>query len=141
MKVGSITQLTTFSQIKDDIDSLMKYKKYAITPVPKPRMTKSDAWKKRPSVLRYWAFKDAVQLAKFKLPKRGAHVVFCLPMPKSWSKKKKEQMNGKAHEQTPDLDNLIKALGDSVYQNDSGISDIRASKIWGNEGAIFIFES
>ena len=117
-----------------------KYTRYKITPVPKPRMTGSDKWKKRPRVMRYWAFKDQVQAWRVKLPKRGAHVVFCMPMPKSWPKKKKVIMEGLAHEQTPDLDNLIKALGDAVYQNDSDISDIRASKIWSAEGAIFIFE-
>lgn len=34
---------------------------YPLTPVPKPRMTKSDAWRKRPCVMRYWAFKDKVR--------------------------------------------------------------------------------
>ena len=119
---------------------MTKYKRYDITPVPKPRMTKSDAWKKRPGVMRYWAFKDQIQAAKLKLPKRGAHVVFCMPMPKSWPKKKKDQMIGLPHEQTPDLDNLLKALGDAVYKNDSAISDIRASKIWSDKGAIIITE-
>ena len=32
-----------------------------IQPVAKPRMTRSDRWKKRPVVLKYWQFKDALK--------------------------------------------------------------------------------
>ncbi|HHE6457291.1 TPA: RusA family crossover junction endodeoxyribonuclease, partial [Proteus mirabilis] len=33
-------------------------KVFNIEPVPKPRMTQADKWKKRPPVLKYFAFKD-----------------------------------------------------------------------------------
>ena len=118
----------------------LKYNRYNITPMGKPRMTRSDKWKKRPVVMRYWAFKDQVAAAKLTLPKRGAHVVFCMPMPKSWSKKKKDKMISMPHEQTPDVDNILKALMDAVYDDDSVISDIRASKMWSETGAIVIYE-
>ena len=137
--VEEIDKLNTWAKNKPN--EKLKYRRYDITPVPKPRMTKSDKWKKRPGVMRYWAFKDQVKAAKLKLPKRGSHVVFCMPMPKSWSKKKKDEMVTMPHEQTPDLDNLLKALGDSVFSDDSGISDIRASKMWSETGAIVIFEA
>ncbi len=113
-------------------------KAYLITPVPKPRMTKRDCH--RPSAKRYWAFKDQVKIFNVQLPYYGATVVFVLPMPKSWSKKKKSKMNGKPHQQTPDLDNLLKALGDAVYQEDKKIYDICVSKRWGFVGGIFIYE-
>lgn len=32
-------------------------------PVPKPRMTQSDKWKKRPEVVRFLAYKDALRAA------------------------------------------------------------------------------
>ncbi len=85
-------------------------KEYAITPVPKPRMTQRDKWKKRPVVLRYHAFKDEVRAAGVELEESGQHIIFVLPMPKSWSKKKQREMVGKPHQQKPDKDNLEKAL-------------------------------
>mgnify|MGYP001118839164 CR=1 FL=1 len=114
--------------------------RYPITPVPKPRMTQRDKWSKRTCVVRYWDFKDEVRRLGVELPKYGAWVTFYLPMPKSWSSKKKSLMNLKSHTQKPDLDNLIKGLGDAVYDDDSGIWDIRASKWWAYSGAITIDE-
>jgi len=111
---------------------------YNIIPVSKPRQTRSDTWKKRPCVMRYRAFADKVRAAGIKIPEAGAHICFVLPMPKSWSKQRKQIMDGQPHQQTPDVDNLQKALMDSVYKNDSHIWDIRVTKIWGQKGKIKI---
>ena len=54
---------------------------YDITPVPAPRMTRSDRWKKRPCVLRYFAFRDEVKAHKISVEPFGAHVKFYMPMP------------------------------------------------------------
>lgn len=113
---------------------------YDITPCPKPRMTRSDKWKKRPPVLRYRAFADRVRALGLTLPDHGYHVTFVLPMPKSWSKRKREGMDGKPHQQTPDKDNLEKALLDALYQNDCHIWDGRVTKLWGESGRIMIGE-
>ena len=110
---------------------------YPITPVPKPRQTRSDRWKKRPAVIRYRAFADECRL-RIKQPLDGATVVFYLPMPKSWSKKKKAALVGQPHRQKPDLDNLMKALGDALYGDDSTIAAICLSKVWAVEGGIEI---
>lgn len=109
---------------------------YAITPVPKPRMTRRDKWAKRPAVMRYRAFCDDVRDSGLVLPECGYHVTFILPMPKSWSKKKRDKMNGAPHQQVPDKDNLEKALLDSLFGNDSHIWDGRVTKRWGLSGAI-----
>lgn len=74
-------------------------KVFNIEPVPKPRMTQADKWKKRPPVLKYFAFKDEVKLNKITLPESHYHIIFILPMPKSWSKTKRSEMNGKPHQQ------------------------------------------
>lgn len=111
-------------------------KVYRITPVPKPRMTQSDRWRRRPAVLRYRAFCDAVREAGVRVPYGEAWVVFTLPMPASWSTKKKQQMQGRPHQQRPDCDNLLKALLDAVYDDDARLYDIRITKRWGWEGAI-----
>ena len=113
-------------------------KAYPITPVGKPRMTQRDKWKKRPTVQRYYAFKDQVRLHRVELPLRGAHVIFVIPMPKSWTKGKKRSLMGEYHQQTPDVDNLFKALADAIFESDADICDVRITKIWGNEGAIII---
>jgi len=112
-------------------------KSYDITPVPKPRMTLGDKWKKRPIVLRYWAFCEEVRINNIQV-NTGDHVTFQIKMPKSWSKKKKESMDMQPHEQTPDVDNLTKALLDAIYKNDSHISDLRITKIWSRNDRITI---
>lgn len=80
-------------------------------------------------------------MGKVCLPSYLGHVTFVLPMPDSWSLKKKKAMDGKAHMNVPDLDNLLKALGDAVYGDDSGIWDVRVTKRWGYEGKIIIEEN
>lgn len=113
-------------------------KEYAITPVPKPRMTQRDKWAKRPAVVRYFNFCDEVRALGCELPEHSAHVIFHMPMPKSWSKKKKAKMNGKPHQQRPDWDNLIKALQDAVMKEDSSVWNCQVSKFWAINGNISV---
>lgn len=112
---------------------------YPIVPISKPRQTQRDRWAKRPPVLRYHAFKDEVRLHKVKLPECH-HVIFVVPMPKSWSKKKHIEMDGQPHQQRPDVDNFWKALMDAIFEEDSHIWDARVTKIWGRKGEIRIKE-
>lgn len=70
---------------------------YDITPIGKPRMTQRDKWQKRPPVLRYRAFCDEVRLNHVSLPESGYHVTFILPMPASWSRKRRAEMCGKEY--------------------------------------------
>lgn len=112
---------------------------YEITPCPKPRMVRSDKWRKRPCVMRYWAFCDHVRVERVELPLFGAKIVFRLPMPDSWSVSKRVKMDGQPHQQRPDLSNILKALEDACYGEDSAIwlySGI--AKYWGYKGAIEI---
>ena len=113
---------------------------YHITPVPKPRQTRSDKWKKRPGVLRYRAFADECRL-RIKDDLDGKHIIFWMPMPKSWSKKKKYKMVSTPHQQRPDIDNLCKSLLDAMYGDDSHVHDIRITKLWGfSDGGIEILD-
>ena len=104
----------------------------------KPRMTQRDAWAKRPVVLRYHAFKDECALHRVSLPLSGSKVTFVVPMPRSWSKVKKRDMNNKPHQSTPDVDNLLKGLMDAVFDDDSVVWDVHITKIWGFTGEIRI---
>ena len=116
--------------------------KIKIDPIPKPRMVKSDKYKKRPVVLNYWAFKDELSLkCKVQNVELGEelHVDFYIKMPKSWSKKKKAEMYLSPHKQTPDIDNLTKSLMDCLLKEDSHIWSINARKFWYDHGAIIFY--
>lgn len=114
-----------------------------VTPLGKPRMTQRDRWAKRPCVQRYYEFKDTVNKAvrgNFDVNRlyKPHKVVFYIPMPRSWSKKKKKEMDWTPHRQKPDLDNLLKAFYDSILDDDSGVHHLEAEKIWSEEGYIDI---
>ncbi len=111
---------------------------YCIIPTPKPRQTKADVWKKRACVMRYRAFADQCRAMGMKINESDSHIVFILPMPKSWSKKKREAMDGQPHQQKPDIDNLCKSVLDALHKDDSHIYNIRLSKFWGQKGKIII---
>ena len=108
--------------------------KLNITPCPKPRMTKADRWRKRPSVLKFFEFRDAVRKWEEDmneiLEMESFEISFHVPMPKSWSKKKKADMDKRPHQQRPDLDNYLKAWKDSVYKEDAIVWRVKASKLW-----------
>lgn len=114
---------------------------YQITPIPKPRQTQSDRWKQRPCVMRYRAFKDQIKASGLAVPECGCRMIFVLPMPSSWSKKKKDRMRGMPHKQRPDTDNLVKAVLDAVLTEDSHIYHVDGLKFWGDSGQIIIEET
>lgn len=108
-----------------------------INPVSKPRMTQRDKWAKRPCVVRYYSFKDELRRAwGCKEVPDQLNLIFYLPMPSSWSKKRRNQMLGKPHQSKPDIDNLIKSFLDCLLENDARIWDVKASKRWAERGAI-----
>lgn len=111
---------------------------YKITGMGKPRMLRHKRWSAPAAVERYWQFKELVKLHHVTLPESSYHLIFILPMPKSWSKKKKAEKAGTAHQQKPDKDNLEKALLDAVFDDDSKVWDSRVTKVWGYEGKIII---
>lgn len=106
---------------------------FDIIPIPKPRMNKSDAWRGRKCVAEYWKFKDEliIQAKKmgFKIGNK-IHIICYMPVPASWSEKKKQKMIGEPHLQKPDCDNLLKAFQDCLTDDDSKIYDARCEKYW-----------
>jgi len=88
-------------------------------------------------VLRYRAFADEVRLSGLKVDD-DSKITFVLPMPKSWSKKRKSEMEGQPHRQKPDIDNLAKSILDACFDDDAVISMLFCRKIWGERGAIEI---
>ena len=115
---------------------------FNLVPIPKPRMTQRDRWAKRPCVLRYRAFADEMRLLarlqNFTL-ENGLAYEFHLPMPTSWTQKKRLEKLGQLHDQKPDLDNLIKALWDSLAKEDKTIASIgQVKKVWATTAKIII---
>lgn len=101
-------------------------------------MTQRDKWKKRPCVLRFFAFRDEVKRSGM-IVNNYDGIVFHVQMPKSWSNKKKIEMDGEPHIVKPDVDNLLKSLLDSVFEDDSHIHSLSLlQKRWSFEGKIDI---
>ena len=69
----------------------------------------------------------------FRPPEQGGHLVFYIPVSKSWRKHKKESMHLMLHQEKPDWDNLAKAFFDSLMSEDKHIADIRVTKKWVNQ--------
>lgn len=122
-----------------------------ITPQTHVRATKGDAicfripenaliekyprlYKRRLQLEKYNKYKEELKReAKrvgFEMPMCCAWIKFYMPMPQSWSKKKRTQMNFKPKTSMPDLSNLIKAMEDGLLKQDNIIWDYRVSKYW-----------
>jgi hypothetical protein len=117
------------------------FREYPISPIGKPRMTQRDKWKGRDCVLRYLAFKDECRLHKVSVNLSDDHITFIVPMPASWSEKKKNNMDGMPHQLKPDADNMLKAVWDAVLPEDCKVWDCRITKRWGRVGKIIIKSS
>ncbi len=108
----------------------------------KPRMTRRDKWPPpRKCVAKYWKFKDELTACAekegFVLGDR-IYMEFHLPMPKSWSKKKKAEMLGKPHQSRGDIDNLEKSVLDSLLPEDCAVWHIEAKKFWSEESTLIL---
>lgn len=130
---------------------------FPITPLSKPRMTKRDKWLSNPNykakkqsdinrqqmLFSYWNYKDSLVLLAqehdYRISNVLENITFVLPMPQSYSNKKKKELEGKSHDKKPDLDNLIKAFQDCLCESDSHIYKYNnVQKIWGSKGKIII---
>lgn len=102
-------------------------------------MTQRDRWQGRKCVQGYYDFKDELRLQWGNEQFPSPHFLgFFLPMPRSWSKKKKRLMYGTPHLQRPDIDNMQKAVMDCLLSEDSHIYGGMEFKFWAEEGLIFI---
>lgn len=102
----------------------------------KPRMTRRDTWKKRPVVLRYREYCDRIRAAAGQVPQKVYSVIVFayLPMPPSWSKKKRALMPSQLMQSRPDWDNIGKAVCDALFEEDSVLAGGQAWKFWCEQG-------
>lgn len=112
-----------------------------VEPFGAPRMTRRDKWltgsKRRACVQRYFDYRDALRNAmsehfKGEIPNTPARVdlEFFIPMPDSWSKKKKLEHDRQLHRGRPDKDNLEKAVLDALFPEDGGVAEGYTCKRW-----------
>ena len=104
-------------------------------PAPRPRFSKFGTYNPK----RYTDYKKAVALlAKrvFKPTLKPVKLVvyFYMPIPKSWSKKKRLEAVGQYHIKKPDSDNLLKTVKDALngiaYKDDSQVAVTVTYKIY-----------
>jgi Holliday junction resolvase RusA-like endonuclease len=100
----------------------------------KRELLRPDGLRRLLRLERYNAYKVALlaqaKEKKFEIPAAGLSVTFFIPMPKSWSQKKKNAHNGLLMQSRPDIDNLIKSFCDSLCSEDKYIANISATKRW-----------
>jgi Holliday junction resolvase RusA-like endonuclease len=126
-----------------DGQEILPYITLHIEPVAKPRMTQKDKWHKRSATDRYWEYKENLKLLCFIcrwMPQDELDdITFVIPMPVSWSEKKKNKYDKTPHQSRPDLDNLVKGFKDALMIEDSNVhsyNNIR--KVWGRVGQIIL---
>lgn len=136
------------------LDKTRGFYLFDVVPMGAVRMSQSDRWKTNPdhpdlnkrqrkAVTEYFAFKDALRIQAKSMGyelKTQIECVFMIPMPNSWSEKKKEKMNAMPCKVKPDIDNIIKGLMDALKDSDSNVWSIKAEKRWAYKGSIIIFE-
>ena len=145
-------------EIKEErykIDLTRDFYVFDVIPMGSVRMTQSDRWKTNPnhldpnkrqrkSVTKHFTFKNEItrqgKLMNFNIGE-CLECVYFIPMPDSWSEKKKEKMNGFPCKVKPDCDNITKLVKDSFCINDSNIWNEEAKKVWAYNGSIIIFTS
>ena len=113
---------------------------FDVVPVAAPRMNQADRWKKRPCVVRYFAYRDQVRAIAeeqgFTLPDQFS-VQFYLAIPRSWSKRKQRDHDGKPHQVKPDADNLLKGWMD-CFGEDCAVWSVSASKFWSSSPCVLL---
>ena len=98
-------------------------------PVGKPRMTRSDAWKQRPCVMKYWAWCDVAR----SLCGRTTKIILEKPTEltvRAFFQSPKGKPRIGPHTVKPDGDNVLKAVADALFENDQMIYRMHSEKFW-----------
>ena len=118
--------------------------RFKINPVPasRPRVSRWSTYYPK----KYTKFKKEMEALTSELETTlsekpvSVELEFGIMMPKSWSKKKREELNNTYCSNNSDIDNYIKAILDSlngvVYVDDKQVVELFAKKIYSEEGYI-----
>lgn len=70
------------------------------------------------------------------------NIIFCMPIPASYSKKKKAELPGRPHDKKPDIDNLIKGAFDAangiIWADDNRVIEVKALKVYAEQPGIIL---
>lgn len=115
-------------------------KTFYIDPMGKPRILRGQT---DITAVRWRNYKEALKILRgaFAVPTESILILFVIPMPESWSDKKRKAMRFKRHQQKPDIDNLHKGFLDALYDCDQIFWDAHIVKIWGESGSIQVFKT
>lgn len=111
---------------------------YPVDPVSAPRQVRSHAWNPTSHVKRYRAYQTELLVRGLQIPTPVCHLIFVMPIPPSWSERKKAEHDGQPHQQKPDRDNLEKAVLDTAFGEDCHLWHGATSKIWGRRGVLLV---
>ena len=124
---------SVINEQKYEVEVERRYYLFDVVPMGAVRMTQSDRWKTNPRhvdpnkrqrevVTQYFEYKNKVleqaREMKFELPE-VLEIVFCVPMPFTWSEKKKVRNNKLPVKKRPDIDNYVKAFMDAMSNEDA----------------------
>ena len=139
--------------IQYEIDYSRRFYIFDVIPMGAVRMSQSDRWKTNPNhtdpnkrqrqaVTEYFDFKNKIKAQaeqmNFQLPEI-LDIVFLIPMPFTWSEKKKVKHNKTKVMKRPDLDNLVKAFMDALSVEDGYVWKITAEKRYSFNGSILVY--
>jgi Holliday junction resolvase RusA-like endonuclease len=114
---------------------------FRVDPIGKPRSTRFTD-RQAPALVRWREYRDELRRQAtahgFDPQPEGMYLCFYLPMPPSWTKKKRAHMAGRPHTQKPDIDNLCKAFLDALMEDDAGVWALSAEKRWAERGAVVV---
>lgn len=116
--------------------------KIQIEPMGAVRMTRRGKFT-NPAAQRYLDYKQDIYYQLMNQVKReykpldgpvGVSVRFLMPIPQSWSKKKKAEAVDRTHVSKPDIDNLIKGVFDAanglLWIDDNRVAAMVVSKVY-----------
>jgi len=118
---------------------------FEISPMAAPRINHRSRFSQKAKDYWDWTktLRDLAHIQGFRYSQSeifSLSFTFMVPMPNSWSKKKKREMEGKPHKSKPDLDNFLKATIDGLFPGgDHMIASLHGvHKIWREKGRIDI---
>lgn len=121
-----------------------------VVPMGAVRMTGRGKYIK-PNAQRYLTYKKLIRMHVLSQVKRmelltgplAVTVCFTMPIPQSWSKKKKREAIGDYHCKKPDIDNLLKgcfdALNGLIWTDDNQVAVVRSFKQYGETPMIEVY--
>ena len=144
----------TVATTQYEIDYDRKFYIFNVIPMGAVRMTQSDKWKLNPNhvdpkkrqrevVSRYFEFKNQIKLQAEQMNyKLGEilEIIFLVPMPFTWSEKKKVKHNKLPVKTRPDIDNYVKSFMDALENEDGFVWNIKAQKRYAFKGSILVYE-